>query len=133
MVKNAWAAPWRLRFHVPVDKGVVVALGAAVAVVLVAQVAAAGAVLEAVIVVGARVVSEIAGQEDPDATMKEDQGAVLIVVTISAAQGAQVDSEVETVLDPEAEAEAIAADPRKDKVVQDASKSLPHTHIHAHR
>lgn len=126
MVKNAWVAPWKLRFHGPADKGVVADLEAAAVV----------AVSVAPIVVEAQA-SEIADPVDSETVVQVAQDAITMaaqavavstVVMTSAPEAALV-SEVETDSDLAVVAAATAADPLKAKVVQDASKSLPLTHI----
>lgn len=103
----------------------VVALGAAVAVA--SEVVTVAEASEAVTV---EEVSETVAQGDQDAiTMAVQEAAVLTVVMTLAQAGAQVDSGAETDSDLAAVVVATVADPLKAKVVQDASKSLPQTHI----
>lgn len=125
MVKNAWVAPWKLRFHGPADKGVVADLeAAAVVAVSVAPIVVEVQVSE----IADLVASETAVQVAQDAITMAAQVAVSTVVMTSAPEAALV-SEVETDSDLAVVAAATAADPLKAKVVQDASKSLPLTHI----
>lgn len=125
MVKNAWVAPWKLRFHGPADKGVVADLeAAAVVAVSVAPIVVEVQVSEIADLVDSETVVQVA----QDAITMAAQVAVSTVVMTSAPEAALV-SEVETDSDLAVVAAATAADPLKAKVVQDASKSLPLTHI----